>query len=129
MLPCCLPQATRFSLLPGVERLPITRGKDSVSKGNKMSWSQEKTVEFKEEYRKPAVLWDICLQEYKNNEAKLDALWRLADEFNCDVEMLKKIIKNLSTAFRRELKSSTLILEKFVNKGWASDSNFSINSF
>ena len=129
MLPCCLTHATRFSLLPSVERLPITRGKDSVLKGNKMNWSQEKTVEFIEEYRKLAVLWDIRLQEYKNNQATLDALRGLADEFNCGVEMLKKMIKNLRTAFRRELKSSTLILEKFVNKGWSSDRNFSINSF
>ena len=95
MLPCCLPHARRFSLLPSVERLPITRGKDSVLKGNKMNWSQEKTVEFIEEYRKLAVLWDIRLQEYKNNQATLDALRGLEDEFNCDVEML-----NLQTTQR-----------------------------
>ncbi|KAG0704542.1 hypothetical protein GWK47_024670 [Chionoecetes opilio] len=73
---------------------------------NKMNWSQEKNVEFIEEYRKLAVLWDIRLADYKNNHAKLDALWGLAEKFNCDVAMVKNI-KNLRTAFRHEHKSLT----------------------
>ncbi|XP_047499741.1 uncharacterized protein LOC125046132 isoform X4 [Penaeus chinensis] len=107
MLPCCLTHATRFSLSSSVERLPTSRGKDSVLKGNTMNWSQEKNIEFIEEYRKLSVLWDVRLQEYKNNQAKLDALRGLAEKYNCDVEMLKKKIKNLRTAFRREHKRLT----------------------
>ncbi|XP_066978153.1 uncharacterized protein [Macrobrachium rosenbergii] len=72
-----------------------------------MNWSQEKTVEFIEEYRKLAVLWDIRLTEYKNNHGKLDALRGLAEKFSCDVAQVKKKIKNLRTAFRREHKSLT----------------------
>ena len=69
------------------------------------AWTQEKTIEFVEAYRHLTVLWDISLPEYKNNQTKLDALRGLAEKFNCDVVMLKKKIKNLRTAFRREHKS------------------------
>ena len=96
---CCWTHSTRFRLLPSVERLPTSRGKDSVLKGNKMNWPQEKTVEFIEEYRKLAVLWDVRLQEYKNNQAKLDALGGLADKFHCDMEMLKKKDKEFEYSF------------------------------
>ncbi|XP_066959216.1 uncharacterized protein [Macrobrachium rosenbergii] len=68
----------------------------------KMTWSQEETQEFIEEYRKLAVLWDIRLQQYKNNQAKLDALRGLAEKFNCDMAMVKNKIKNLRTAFHHE---------------------------
>ncbi|KAK7014793.1 hypothetical protein SK128_028172, partial [Halocaridina rubra] len=66
---------------------------------NKINWSQETTIEFIEEYRKFAVLWDTRLTDYKTNHAKLDALQGLAEKFNCDVPMVKKKIKNLWTAF------------------------------
>ena len=69
-----------------------------------MNFSPKKTVEFIEEYRKTALLWDIRLQDYKNNHAKLDILKELAEKFNCDLPMVKKKIKNLCTAFRREHK-------------------------
>ena len=72
MLPCNLSHATRFSVLPTVERLPIRSGKDLVLKGNKMNWAQEKAIYFIEEFRKLAVLWDISMEEYKNNNAKPD---------------------------------------------------------
>ena len=66
-----------------------------------MNWSQEKKIEFIEEYRKVVVLWDIRMEEYKNNHAKLGALRGLANKFNCDAAFVKKI-KNLRSDFCRE---------------------------
>ena len=71
-----------------------------------MNWWQEKTVEFIE-YMKRAILWDIRLTGYTDNQAKLDALRGLADKFKCDLATVKKRIKNLRNAFRREHKSQT----------------------
>ncbi|KAK7073866.1 hypothetical protein SK128_009897, partial [Halocaridina rubra] len=107
MLPYNLTQVTRCSLLASVEHLPRQSRERFDVESNKMNWSQEKTVEFIEEYRKLAVLWDIRLTDYKNINAKLDALLGLAEKFNCDVPVVKKKIKNLRTAFRREHKSVT----------------------
>ncbi|KAK3860557.1 hypothetical protein Pcinc_033398 [Petrolisthes cinctipes] len=67
-----------------------------------MSWSQEKTADFIESYRNSQVLWDIRLKDYKNNLVKLDALRLLAEQYQCDVATVKRKIKNLRTAFRRE---------------------------
>lgn len=55
-------------------------------------------MDFVENYRKHNVLWDISFKDYKNKHAKLDVLQLSAENFNCDVEMIKKI-KNLQTAF------------------------------
>ena len=41
------------------------------------------------------------MEEYKNNQAKLDALRGLAEKYDCDMAMVK-MIKNLRTAFRRD---------------------------
>lgn len=69
-----------------------------------MSWSQEKIIKFIEEFRKSFSLWDTRLSEYKNNKAKLGELQKLATKFDCDVATIKKKIKNLRSAFRREQK-------------------------
>ena len=74
---------------------------------NDMDWSQEKNIEFIQEYRKLAVLWDIRLTEYKTNQPKLDALRGLAEKFNCDMATVRKRKKNLHTAFPCEHKSQT----------------------
>ena len=88
--------------------LPSHQSSEGFSvESNKMSWSQEKTVEFIKEYRKLVVLWDIRLEEYKNNHGKLGAQRKLAKRFDCDVAMVKKKIKNLRTAFRREHRGVT----------------------
>ena len=67
-----------------------------------MQWSQKKTADFIDSYRKKTILWDIRLKEYKNNRAKLDALTLLATEYETDVASIKRKIKILRTAFRRE---------------------------
>lgn len=72
-----------------------------------MNWSQDKTVEFIEEYRRHVALWDIRLEEYRNIHAKLNAQQWLAKKFDCDVVMVKKKINNLRTAFHREHKNLT----------------------
>ena len=46
------------------------------------------------------------MEEYKNNQAKLDALRGLAEKYDCDMAMVKMMIKNLRTAFRREHESN-----------------------
>lgn len=69
-----------------------------------MEWSNEKTVQFIEDYRNAPELWNVTLREYKNNKQKMDTFKRLANQYECSVDEVKKKIKNLRSAFHRERK-------------------------
>lgn len=78
-----------------------------------MDWPKKKTVEFIEDYKKHVVLWDIRREEYRNNDARLNAQQQLAQKFGCSVWMVKKKINILRTGFKREHR---ILTQDFPNK-------------
>ena len=59
MLTVSVQRATSISLLPCVERLPVSHGKAFVLYATTMQWPQEKMTDFIKSYREKFILWDI----------------------------------------------------------------------
>lgn len=68
----------------------------------KIQWNNEKVIQFIEDYRNEEVLWNIILREYKGDKEKREACLKLADQYECPEEMVKKKIKNIRTVFHKE---------------------------
>ena len=65
-------------------------------------WSNEKTLEFIEEYRKYIVLWRSSDKKYKNREERRSALQELGEKFSLDSKSILNKIKSLRSYFHRE---------------------------
>ncbi|KAJ8880517.1 hypothetical protein PR048_016987 [Dryococelus australis] len=96
-----LAHATKIWLSNSVALDPAVCGSVLQILGDKMEWSNEKPVQFIEDYRSVSQLWDVTLGDYKNNKLKFDTLKQLSNQYDCSVGEVKKI-KNLRSAFHRE---------------------------
>jgi hypothetical protein len=65
-------------------------------------WSNEKTLDFIEEYRKYTVLWRLLDTNYKNREERRSALQELGEKYSLDSKSILTKIKCLRSYFHRE---------------------------
>jgi hypothetical protein len=65
-------------------------------------WSNEKTLDFIEEYRKYTVLWRLSDKNYKNREERRSALEELGEKYSLDSKSILNKIKSLRSYFHRE---------------------------
>lgn len=68
------------------------------------AWTNERTLEFIEQYKNKPLLWDIVHNDYRNKIKRHDALLELANSFEVTKEETEKKIKNLQTTFSIENK-------------------------
>uniref|UniRef100_A0A2H1WPE5 SFRICE_036338 n=1 Tax=Spodoptera frugiperda TaxID=7108 RepID=A0A2H1WPE5_SPOFR len=69
------------------------------------AWTNERTLEFIEQYKNKPVLWDIIHIIYGSNKIKRhDALLEIANSFEITKEEVEKKMKNLQTTFSKENK-------------------------
>jgi hypothetical protein len=68
------------------------------------AWTNERTLEFIEQYKNKPVLWDIIHKDYRNKIIRHDALLEIANSFEITKEEVEKKIKNLQTTFSKENK-------------------------
>ncbi|XP_063536629.1 uncharacterized protein LOC134746231 [Cydia strobilella] len=69
---------------------------------NNMEWTNEKLLNFINDYRKCKVLWDIRNPNYKHNSKKRKILIAFGQKYGMDEGSVRKKIKNLRSAFHRE---------------------------
>ncbi|XP_061716396.1 uncharacterized protein LOC133524416 isoform X2 [Cydia pomonella] len=67
-----------------------------------MGWSNEKLLNFINDYKKCKVLWDIRNPNYKHNNKKRKILIAFGQKYGMDEGSVRKKIKNLRSAFHRE---------------------------
>ncbi|KAF9422078.1 hypothetical protein HW555_002099 [Spodoptera exigua] len=76
------------------------------------AWTNEKTLEFIEQYKNKPLLWDIVHNDYRNKIKRHDALLELANSFEISKEEVEKKIKNLQTTFSKENKKDEIYVSK-----------------
>lgn len=67
-----------------------------------MEWSQEKILQFIEQYRKKPMLWNAQDPQYFNKFKKHDGWQELAVEFETTQEECKRKMTSLLASLRRE---------------------------